>query len=76
MIGRTTKIITGAIAVAMVAVFSLGLSHSISTGFAGFLGGLPFAIITVFVLVFIGYDYWEDCIRRRDDNGESSTKKR
>lgn len=75
MIGRATKIITGGIAVALVGVFSLGLSHSISTGFAGFLGGLPFAIITVSVLAFIGYDYWEDAIRRRDDKGESSPKR-
>ncbi len=72
MIGRATKIITGAIGVALVAAFSLGLSHSISTGFAGFRGGLPFAIITVFVLALIGYDYWEDCIRRKDDDGSSS----
>ncbi len=64
MVGRVTKIISGAIGVITVAAFVIGLSHSISTGFAGFWGGLPFAIIVTVVLSFVCYDYWDQCIRK------------
>jgi hypothetical protein len=47
----------------MVATFVVGLSHSISTGFAGILGGLPFTIITASVLAMVIYDFWDQCIR-------------
>lgn len=57
-------IITGLIGLALVASFVLGLSHSISTGFAGFWGGLPFAVITIVVLALVAYDYWDQCLRR------------
>ena len=57
-------IITGLIGLALVASFVLGLSHSISTGFAGFWGGLPFAVITIGVLALVAYDYWDQCLRR------------
>lgn len=62
---RMTNIITGLIGLALVATFVLGLSHSISTGFAGFKGGLPFMIIAIFVLLLAAYNYWEDAIRKK-----------
>jgi len=68
MTSRLTKRITGLIGLTLVAVFVLGLSHSISTGFAGFKGGLPFAIIAVFVLLLVVYDVWEGCFSRRNDD--------
>jgi hypothetical protein len=51
----------------MVGTFVIGLSISISTGFAGFLGGLPFTIITVFVLGLVIYDFWDQCLRKKND---------
>ena len=58
-------IITGLIGFGLLASFVLGLAHSISTGFAGFWGGLPFTVITVGVLVMVAYDYWDQCWRRK-----------
>ena len=65
MISATTKIIVGLIATAMMITFIVGLAHSISTGFAGFWGGLPFWIISVAVLLMAVYNYWEDCVRKK-----------
>jgi hypothetical protein len=62
---RQIKIIMGLIGTALVIVFVLGLAHSISTGFAGFWGGLPFWIISVAVLCMAAYDFWEECILGR-----------
>jgi len=63
---RMTNIITGVIGLGLMAVFILGLSHSISTGFAGFWGGLPFMCIAIFVLALALYNFWEDAIRKKD----------
>ena len=62
---RLTNIITGLIGLALKATFVLGLSHSISTGFAGFSGGLPFMCIAIFVLLLALYNFWEDAIRKK-----------
>ena len=59
------KSLTGLIGTALLCVFILGLAHSITSGFAGFWGGLPFWIIAVFVLVLALYDYWDQCLRKR-----------
>ena len=67
MVGRTITIICGLIGVLMVSVFVIGLSHSISTGFAGFWGGLPFAVITALVLAMVVYDFWDECVSK-DNN--------
>ena len=64
MSSPVVPIVTGLIGLALLASFVLGLSHSISTGFAGFWGGLPFMIITLFVLALVAYDYWDQCLRR------------
>ena len=68
MPGKLTRIIAGAIGVLLLAAFVIGLSHSISIGFAGFWGGLPFAIIVAIVLSFACYDFWDGCIRKREDD--------
>ncbi len=60
------KRITGLIGLGLLFTFILGLAHSISTGFAGFWGGLPFLIIAISVLSMVAYDYWDECIRKRD----------
>ncbi len=63
MTARLVKLITGAVGVALLSAFVIGLSHSISSGFAGFLGGLPFAIIVIMVLAMAVYDFWDECVR-------------
>jgi hypothetical protein len=65
MISRFTNLIVGLIATAMMITFIIGLAHSISTGFAGFWGGLPFWIISVFVLSLAVWNFWEECIRKK-----------
>jgi hypothetical protein len=62
---RSIKIVVGLIATAMMMTFILGLAHSISTGFAGFWGGLPFWIISTFVLSMVVYNFWEECVRKK-----------
>ena len=48
----------------MVAIFVLGLAEGISSGFAGFWGGLPFWVISLSVLVLVFYDLWDSTIRK------------
>jgi len=57
--------ISGLVGLALVAVFVLGLAASISSGFAGFWGGLPFWVISVGVLLLVVFDYWDSCLRRK-----------
>ncbi|MEZ5870250.1 MAG: hypothetical protein R3D32_00120 [Nitratireductor sp.] len=65
MISKALNAITGLIAMALVSIFVLGLSYSISTGFAGFWGGFPFMVIAVFVLGLAIFDYWRVCFRSK-----------
>ena len=60
------KAVTGMISTIILFGFILGLAHSISTGFAGFWGGLPFWVISIFVLSLVAYDYWDSCLRKRN----------
>lgn len=62
---NATRMIVGLLGTALLMVFVLGLAYSISTGFAGFWGGLPFWVIALFVLSMAAYDVWDECIRRR-----------
>jgi hypothetical protein len=64
MLNYKIKALTGLVGIATLSVFIIGLAHSISTGFAGFWGGLPFWIISVFVLSLALYDYWDECWRK------------
>lgn len=63
---QTIDKISGLIGVALVAIFVLGLAHSISTGFAGFWGGLPFWVISLGVLALTLFDYWKATFSKRD----------
>ena len=65
MIHKSVRMITGLIGLLIVMTFVLGLAHSISTGFAGFLGGLPFVVIAIVVLALATYDFWDECIRKK-----------
>ena len=61
----TIEKISGLIGSLLVAGFVLGLAESISSGAAGFWGGLPFWIICIAVLALIFYDLWESCFRKK-----------
>lgn len=71
MLGRNRKILLGLIGTALVSVFVLGLAYSISTGFAGFWGGLPFWIIVIFVLSLAVADYVQECVLGKDGNNKN-----
>lgn len=66
---KRVSMVTGLIASVGVISFITGLAWSISTGFAGFWGGLPFWIISIFVLSMVVYDYWDSCLRNKKNNG-------
>jgi len=61
----TIEKISGFIGVAVITVFVLGLAESISSGAAGFWGGLPFWVICFAVLTLVFYDLWDSCIRKK-----------
>lgn len=65
MLSDGVKKLVGLIATVSIIIFILGLAYSISTGFAGFWGGLPFWIISVGVLAMVVYNYWEECLRKK-----------
>ncbi|MBU26403.1 MAG: hypothetical protein CMD99_10310 [Gammaproteobacteria bacterium] len=66
MLSKQVKVILAMIATTMFAIFIFGLSHSISTGFAGFWGGLPFAIIAATVVGMAFYDLWDETVRQKN----------
>ena len=57
--------IFGLVGVILVTGFVLGLAESISSGAAGFWGGLPFWVICLAVLVLVVYDFWNTCLRKK-----------
>lgn len=61
----TVKLIAGLIGTGFLCIFIGGLSQSISSGFAGFMGGLPFMLIAIFVCAMAVYDFWDECVRRK-----------
>ncbi|MDJ0631362.1 MAG: hypothetical protein QNJ44_24130 [Rhodobacter sp.] len=61
---RPVTILVAVIGTALMMIFVLGLSHSISTGFAGFWGGFPFMVIAIVVIVLALYDLWEEAIKK------------
>jgi len=65
MITRLVLIIVAFIATALLITFIVGLAISISNGFAGFWGGLPFWIIIIIVLSMAIYDFWDECVRKK-----------
>ena len=60
-----TKLIVGLFGTVGLCIFIGGLSQSISTGFAGFVGGAPFMIIAIVVCAMAVYDYYDECIRKK-----------
>ena len=63
---RIVNLVVATIGTALMMTFVIGLSYSISTGFAGFWGGLPFALIAAFVIILALYNWWEDAARKED----------
>ena len=57
--------ISGLIGTFLVAGFVLGLAESISSGAAGFWGGLPFWVICFAILTLVFYDLWDSCFRKK-----------
>ena len=66
MLTKKVKLAVAFIATGSLIVFILGLAGSISSGFAGFWGGLPFWVISLTVLSMAVYDFWDECIRKKD----------
>jgi uncharacterized integral membrane protein len=63
---KLLNIITGIIGTSLFAVFVVGLTHSVATGFAGFEGALPLILIVGFVLCLVIYDLWDQAFRARN----------
>ena len=61
----TIEKVSGLIGTILVAAFALGLAESISSGAAGFWGGLPFWVICFAVLTLVFYDLWDSCFRKK-----------
>lgn len=59
------KLIAGLIGTGLLCIFIGGLSQSISSGFAGFMGGLPFMLIAILVCAMAVYDFWDECVRKK-----------
>ena len=57
--------ISGLLGSFIITIFVLGLAESISSGAAGFWGGLPFCVICISVLPLVYYDFWDSCIRKK-----------
>ena len=65
MVGKKTNLVIGLISTLGLIAFITGLALSISTGFAGFWGGLPFWIISLTVLSAAVYDFYEETIKNK-----------
>jgi sterol desaturase/sphingolipid hydroxylase (fatty acid hydroxylase superfamily) len=65
MIQALVEKISGLLGLLIFAVFILGLAASISSGAAGFWGGLPFWVICFMVLPLVFYDFWDSCLRKK-----------
>ena len=65
MISPLIKLITAGISTLLVLVFVFGLAESISSGFPGFWGGLPFWVIASVVMLMALYDFYDETIRKK-----------
>ncbi|MBT5498098.1 MAG: hypothetical protein HOK54_20365 [Alphaproteobacteria bacterium] len=65
MTKRNIEILSAAIGSSLLSVFIIGLAGSISSGAAGFWGGLPFWVIVIFCLGMVWYDFWDSCVREK-----------
>ena len=66
MLTNGTKIIVAIIGTGLMVTFIVGIAYSISTGFAGFWGGLPFWVISLSVMSMALYDFWDECLRKKE----------
>jgi len=64
MLPFMTRLVVGLIGTGLMMTFIIGLILSISTGFAGFWGGLPVWIISVAVMAMAAYDWFDECVRK------------
>ncbi len=62
---RNMKLLAGFIGTLTFCLFVGGLSHGISSGFAGFWGGFPFMVIAIVVCAMALYDFWDECVRKK-----------
>ncbi len=67
MLPKPLNTLLGLVAIAVLFAFIFGLAHSISSGFAGFWGGLPFWIISIFVMSMAAYDFWDSCLKNKSE---------
>ncbi|NQV48539.1 MAG: hypothetical protein HQ504_12275 [Rhodospirillaceae bacterium] len=65
MSSSTIDRIAGLLGALLVSTFVLGLADSISSGAAGFWGGLPFWVICLTVLPLTFFAYWDTCFRKK-----------
>ena len=65
MIAPVIKLFTAGIGTLLVMVFVFGLAESISSGFAGFWGGLPFWVISTIIMLMALYDFYDETIRKK-----------
>ena len=65
MTKRNIEILSAAIGSSLLIVFIIGLAGSISSGAAGFWGGLPFWVIVIFCLGMVWCDFWDSCVRKK-----------
>lgn len=68
MVNKKVNIVLGLIATVGFILFITGLAYSISTGFAGFWGGLPFWVISLIVLVAVVYNFYEEALKMKEDD--------
>ena len=61
---KTSRLIVAIIANGLFLLFIFGLAKSISSGFAGFWGGLPFWIISLVVAIFELYDVFDEMTKK------------
>lgn len=66
MLPHKMRIVLGLIATCLLSAFIIGLAHSISTGFAGFWGGLPFWVIIILILSMAWYDFYDSAVRKQE----------
>ena len=61
---KTSRLVVAIIANGLFLLFIFGLAKSISSGFAGFWGGLPFWIISLVVSIFALYDVFDEMTKK------------
>ena len=65
MVSKKVNFVLGLIATTGLILFITGLAYSISTGFAGFWGGIPFWVISIAVLSAAVYGFYEETVKKK-----------